>query len=68
MRSKIRWSKSRCGWECGIGIADIMCDDVTCEYLHLSSMARMIDITCDDLTYDDLNPEWVEICGTRIGK
>ena len=30
-----------------------MCDD-----LHLASMAGMDDITCDDLTYDDLNPEY----------
>ena len=29
-----------------------MCDD-----LHLASIAGMDDITCDDLTYDDLNPE-----------
>ena len=34
-----------------------MCDDVICEYLHLSSMAGMNDITFDDLTYDDLNPD-----------
>ena len=34
-----------------------MCDDITCEYLHLASMAGMDDITYDDLTYDDLNPE-----------
>ena len=32
-----------------------MCDDVTCEYLYLACMAGMDDITCDDLTYDDLN-------------
>ena len=43
--------------ECGIGIDDIMCDDITCEHLHLASMAGMVDITCDDLTYDELNPD-----------
>ena len=42
--------------ECGIGIADIMCDDVACEELHLANVAGMDDITCDDLVYDDLNP------------
>ena len=41
--------------ECGIGIADIMCDDVTCEYLHLACKAGLDDITCDYLAYDDLN-------------
>ena len=40
-----------------------MRDDVTCEDLHLASVAGMHDITCDDLTYDDLNPECV-IYGT----
>ena len=34
-----------------------MCDDITCEDLHLASVAGMDDIPCDDLTYDDLNPE-----------
>ena len=29
-----------------------MCDDITCDDLHLASMAGMDDITCDDL-----NPE-----------
>ena len=42
------------GW-----IDDIMCDDITCEDLHLASVARMDDIICDDVTYDDLNPEYV---------
>ena len=42
-----------------VRIDDIMCDDITCEYLHLGSMAGMDDITCDDLIYDDLNPECV---------
>ena len=43
--------------ECGIGIADIMCVDVTCEYLHLASVAGIDDIICNDITYDDLNPD-----------
>ena len=30
-------------------IDDIMCDDITCEDLHLTSVAGMDDITCDDL-------------------
>ena len=52
----------------GIGIDDIMCDDITCEDLHLASVAGMDDIICDDLTYDHLNPETcVEICGMSIG-
>ena len=38
-----------------------MCDDIICEDLHLASMARMDDITCEDLTYDDLNPDVCEI-------
>ena len=33
-----------------------MCDDITCEDLHLASVAGMDDITCDDLPSDDLNP------------
>ena len=40
-------------------IDDIMCDEITCENLHLASVAGMNDITCDDLIYDDLNPECV---------
>ena len=43
--------------ECGIGMADIMCDDVICEYLNLARMAGMDDITSDDLIYDELNPD-----------
>ena len=39
-----------------------MCDDITCDGLHLASMAGMDDITCDDLTYDDPNPK-CEIMG-----
>ena len=38
-------------------IDDLMRDDITCEDLHLASVARMDDIPYDDLTYDDLNPE-----------
>ena len=33
-----------------------MCDDIILEDLHLASMARMDDITCNDRTYNDLNP------------
>ena len=40
-------------------IDDIMCDDITCEDLHLASVAGMNDITCADLKYDDLNQECV---------
>ena len=40
-------------------IDDIMCDDITCEDLLLASEAGMEGITCDDLIYDDLNPECV---------
>ena len=39
-----------------------MCDDITCDDLHLASVAGMDDITCKDLTYDDLNQEF-EIMG-----
>ena len=35
-------------------IDDIMCDDITCELLHLASMAGMDVIPCDDLIYDNL--------------
>ena len=35
------------GW-----INDIMCDDITCEDLHLASVAGMDAIPCEDL-----NPE-----------
>ena len=44
-------------WKCGIGIDDIMCDDIILEDLHLTSMARMDDITCDDLPHGDRNPD-----------
>ena len=36
-----------------------------CEDLHLASMAGMDDITCDELTYDDPNPE-CEIMGLEL--
>ena len=36
-----------------------MCDVIIFEDLHLVGMAGMDDIICDDLTYDDLNPECV---------
>ena len=39
-----------------------MCEDITCEDLHHARVAGMDDIPCDDLTYDDLNPE-CEIIG-----
>ena len=38
-------------------IDDIMCDGITCEDLHLASVAGMDDITYDNLIYDDLNPD-----------
>ena len=40
-------------------IDDIMCDDITCEDLHLASVAGIDVIPCDDLTYADLNQECV---------
>ena len=40
-------------------IDDIMCDDMKCEDLHLASVAGMGDITCDNLTFDNLNQECV---------
>ena len=42
-------------------IDDIMCDDISCEDLHLASVAGFYVISCDDLTYDDLNPECVRL-------
>ena len=38
-----------------------MFDDLTYEDLYLASVAGMDDITCDNLTYDDLNPDVCEI-------
>ena len=34
-----------------------MFDKITCDDLHLASVAGMDDITSDDLIYDDPNPE-----------
>ena len=31
-----------------------MCDDMTYDDIHLASMVGMDDITCEDLTYDDI--------------
>ena len=42
-------------------IDDIMCYDITCEDLHLASVARMDDILCDNITYDDLSHECVRL-------
>ena len=42
-------------------IDDIMCDVIICGDLHLAREAGMDDIPCDDLTYDDLNPEFVRL-------
>ena len=36
-----------------------MCDDITCDDLHLASVAGMDDIICDDLAYDDIIAECV---------
>ena len=33
-------------------IDDIMCDDITCEDLHLASVAGMDAIPCDDLNQE----------------
>ena len=38
-----------------------MCSDITCEDLHLASLGGMVDITCDNLIYDDPNRDWCEI-------
>ena len=43
-------------------IHDIMCDVITCDDLHLASVAGNDNITCDNPTYDDLNKE-CEIMG-----
>ena len=37
-----------------------MCDNITWEDVRLASMVGMDGITCDDLTYDDLNPDVCE--------
>ena len=38
-----------------------MCNDITCEDLHLARVTGMDDIPCDDITYDDLNQECVRL-------
>ena len=45
-----------------------MCVDITCQDLHLASMSGMDDIICDDLTYNDLNPDVCEnlVLGLKI--
>ena len=40
-------------------IDDIMYDDITCEDLHLASVTGMDGIICDNLIYDDQNPDCV---------
>ena len=42
-------------------IGDIMCNDITCEDLHLASVAGMDDIPYDDLKCGDLNPDCVRL-------
>ena len=59
-RSNIRRYKSRVCEIMG-RIDDIMCDDITCKYLHFASVAGKDNIICGDLTYDDLNPECVKL-------
>ena len=42
-----------------------MCDDITCDALHFARVAGMDDISCDDLSYEDLNLE-CEIMGLGL--
>ena len=42
-------------------IDDIMYDDITCEDQHLASVTAMDDVTCEDLTYDDISPECMRL-------
>ena len=42
-----------------------MCDDITCDDLHLASVAWMDNIICDDLPFDKQNPE-CEIMGLGL--
>ena len=42
-------------------IADIMCDDIKCEDLHLASVVGLDAMPCDYVTYDDQNPECVRL-------
>ena len=39
----------------------MMCDDITCDDLHLASVAGTDDLACDDQAYDDLNIECVRL-------
>ena len=36
-------------------------DDIMCDNIHLARVAGMDNIPCDDVTFDDLNPEWVRL-------
>ena len=36
-------------------------DDITCEDLHLASVAGTEDIPCDDIKYDNPNPECMRL-------
>ena len=38
----------------------MMCEKITYVDLHLASMVGLDDIICDDLTYDDINPNVCE--------
>ena len=42
-------------------IDDKLWDDIICEDLHLASVSGMDDILCDNLTYDNLNPECMRL-------
>ena len=42
-------------------IDDILCDDIICIDLHLARVAGMDAIPCDDLIYDNLNPEYARL-------
>ena len=44
-------------------IDGMLCDDITCEDQQHASVAGMDDITCNDLTYDNLNQECVRLRG-----
>ena len=46
--------------ECGLGIDDIICDDIKYEDLHLANLAGMDDITCDDIIFDNRHPDVCE--------
>ena len=36
-------------------------DDIICDNIYLASVAGMDDIHCDDLIYNDLNPDCVRL-------